>query len=775
MGVVYEAEDTRLGRHVALKFLPQHFGKDSEALERFQREARAASALNHTNICAVYDIGTHGDQPYIVMELLKGQTLRHVIAEKPMKIEKALEFAVQIAEALDSAHAEGIIHRDIKPANIFVTDRDQIKLLDFGLAKQTPVRKKDSGEKGLPSDIDERLTMVGKTVGTVVYMSPEQTLGLKLDVRTDLFSFGVVLYEMLTGVLPFEEGTNAETYEAILHKNPVPAVERNPAVSARLEQIISRALKKDPNQRYQSASEMRVDLKELWQETTMGKTSPVLEILARASLAVSRHKILASILFTLTLAAVGAGIWYGVSRMPASSAGQSDVPSIAVLPFRNLSDDASNEYFSDGLSEELLNVLARNRGLRVAARGSAFQFKGKNEDLQTIGKKLNVSTVLEGSVRKSGNRVRISADLVKVADGFQLWSETYDRELNDIFAVQDDISRSVSEALKIQLLGEKKPGSRSANAEAYNAYLQGRYFTERRSEEDLKKAIGYYEQALKIDAGFAPAWVGLGVAHYHQAGWGYVNVDEGYRNARLEVEKALQLDPDLAEAHAAMGWIQAHYDWDWAGADASYRRALVLGPGNANAVRNASSLTATLGRLQDAIALDHHAEELDPLSATVRYYAGIHAYYAGELADAEAALKKTLELNPEYPAAHSFLSLVYIQKSQPAVALAEVQKEPEPFWHLYGLALAYHAAGKQNEADASLAELIEKYQGIGAIQIAQVNAFRGNIDSAFEWLERAYSQRDGGLSEIKGDPLLKNLEKDPRWIAFLKKMRLPAD
>jgi eukaryotic-like serine/threonine-protein kinase len=772
MGVVYEAEDTRLGRHVALKFLPQQFGKDADALERFQREARAASALNHSNICAVYDIGTHGDQPYIVMELLKGQPLRRVIGEKPMEIEKALDLAVQIADALDAAHSEGIIHRDIKPPNIFVTDRGQAKLLDFGLAKQAPGRKKDSGP-----DIDEHLTMVGKTVGTIAYMSPEQARGLQLDARSDLFSFGVLLYEMVTGVLPFQGSTNAETYEAILNKDPVPAMERNPKVPARLERIISKALKKDPKQRYQSASEMRNDLKELLRETTAGRSSPVQEMIAQASLSVSRHKLIAALLFLFLLIVLVAGLWYrSASKTREQEAStRSGIPAIAVLPFRNLSDDPENEYFSDGLSEELLNVLAQNRGLRVAARSSSFQFKGKNKELKEIGKQLKVSNILEGSVRKAGNHVRISAELVNVADGFQLWSETYDRELNDIFAVQDDIARSVGEALKVKLLGQNSPSAKTGNSEAYNAYLQGRYFFDRRSKEDLEKAVGYFEQSVKVDPGYAPAWVGLASARYRQADWGYVPVDQGYEAARKGVQTALKLDPNLAEAYSTMGWIQMTYDWDWAGADASYRKALELEPGNANVIRNAAGLASILGRFDEAIRLNQQAADLDPLSVTAHYYLGVHCYYAGRFKEAEAAIKKSLELNPEYPAAHQFLGVIDLANSQPDRAIEELKKEPEPLWRGYGLALAYFAAGKKEEADALLSDYVEKNRVGSAYQIAEIYAFRGENDKAFEWLDIAYKQRDGGLSEMKGSPLLRLLEKDPRYASFLKKMNLPVD
>ena len=405
------------------------------------------------------------------------------------------------------------------------------------------------------------------------------------------------------------------------------------------------------------------------------------------------------------------------------------------------------------VGNQLLNVLARIPDLRVAARTSSFQFKGKTADIGNIGKQLHVETILEGSVRKAGSRVRITAQLVKVADGFHLWSETYDRERDDIFAVQDDIASAVSGALKVRLLGKEAPSAApGGNAEAYTLYLQGKYFRDRRSRDDMEKAVSYFEQALKIDPGYARTWVGLAVAHHSQVASGYVPQDDGYRQARKEVEKALALDPNLAEAHAALGWIRRVYDWDWSGADSAYKRALELEPGNAAVVREAAALAATPGRFEEAIRLDQRAVDLDPLSVRAHNSLGIHAWYAGRLDEAEAAFRKALELNPEYPGAHSLLGAVSLGRSKPAAALEKIERETEPIFRRWGLALAYHALGRKKEADAVLREFVEKDKEEFAFQIAEVYAFRGERDQAFEWLERAYAQRDGGLTEMKGDP-----------------------
>ncbi len=453
----------------------------------------------------------------------------------------------------------------------------------------------------------------------------------------------------------------------------------------------------------------------------------------------------------------------------------STTPSIAVLPFVDTSRGKSQEYFSDGLAEELLNELAKTPRLRVAARTSSFQFKGQEGDLRTIGQKLNVGSVLEGSVSTEGNRVRITAELVNVDNGFQLWSGSYERDLNDVFAVQDEIARAVAAELKVKLLSGGAPAAipRNTNPAAYSDYLQGRYFYERRTKSDLEKATSYFEQAIKLDPGYARAWSGLAWARMSQADSAYgVSFEEGYRLARDAAERALQLEPSLAEAHAAIGRIKRTHDWDWAGADAAFQKAIALEPQNSAALMGASSLAASLGRFDDAVALGRRAVELDPLSVIAHVALGLRAYYAGQLDLAIASYEKALELNPGDPTAHYLLSLVYLAQSRLLQAEAEVQQQPRGAGHYVGEALMYTASERKTEADAALRTLVSNYPNEAAYQIAEVYAVRGESDRAFEWLEIARTQRDAGLSAIVGDPLLKNLRADPRYAAFLKKMRL---
>jgi len=779
MGVVYEAEDLHLKRHVALKFLPEDMAKSSDAMERFQREARAASALNHPNICVIHEIGQADGHPFIVMEFMKGKTLKYWIDGKPMEIERALEIGAQIADALDTAHAERIIHRDIKPANIFITERGHAKLLDFGLAKQIGQSAADS--EAPTASHQRELTATGSTMGTIAYMSPEQARGKELDARTDLFSFGVVLYEMVTGALPFPGGSTGEILEAIFGKEPVATVRFNPRVPAKLEDIIFKSLEKDRTLRYQSAREMQADLQRLRRDSSKHGMTP--ELLTTKAAVVEpqnvqagkKTKLVAAVITTIIVVALTAAYFLrSENQKPAPV--KIDTPSIAVLPFVNMSSDKEQDFFSDGLAEELLNNLTKIQGLRVTGRTSSFAFKGKNEDLRLIGQKLNVRTILEGSVRKEGKRVRVTAQLVNTSDGFHLWSQTYERELEDIFAVQDDIARSVVEALKLTLATKKGPLEKSTNMQAYNAYLQGQYFLNRFNRKNAEKAAGYYQQAIQYDPNYAPAWVGLAMVHAFQANNAWTPMHETYRQAQKEAEKALELDSTLAMAYRAQGFIRQFSDWDWSGAEQSLDRALKLEPGNARVLYGAAGLARTLGHFDKAISFYERAIELDPLFTAAYHYLGQTLLWSGNLEQAEIVYKKALEISPDRDATHVFLGLGYLLQSKPKAALSEMEQEPEAIWRFFGLALVHRALGKQKESDAALAELIEKSQEDAAYQIAEVYAYRGEIDKAFEWLNRAYEQHDSGLpAYLKGDPLLRNIERDPRHAALLKKMRLPPD
>jgi eukaryotic-like serine/threonine-protein kinase len=772
MGVVYEAEDAELGRRVAIKFLPEETGRSAQALDRFKREARAASALNHPHICTIHDIGVYEGQPFLVMERLQGETVKSAIDRQALSIEKITSLGEQIADALDAAHRAGIVHRDLKPENLFVTERGEAKILDFGLAKMA------SGESAtdvMPDALTvagDHLTAFGSTIGTAAYMSPEQARGEPVDARSDLFSLGMVLYEMATGRRPFHGGSRAECFAGILKEDPILPSQLNSTIPQPLEQVMLKLLEKDRAMRYQSAADMRADLQRLQRDTTLSHVSGRSRAAASTSAWHWRSGMWAGV-GSIVLALVVTGLWMGrgsKNPIPASA-----TQSIAVLPLVDLSAQQDQQYFADGLTEDLLNALANNPQLRVAGRTSAFQFRNSQDDPREIGKKLNVVNLLEGSVRKTDNRVRITARLVNATDGFNLWSETYDREMTDIFAIQADIARSVADALRVTLLGgeQTKSAARGTKPPAYNAYLQGRYFRQLNTKESLEKALQYFGQAVALDPDYAPAWTGLALTYGSHASEGYWPVAEGYEKARKAVEHALELDPNLGEAHAALAFIRRAYDWDWVGADVSARRALELEPGNGAVILGAARVASGLGRLDEALDLTRRAAMSDPLNVAIHYRLARYAYFLGRLDEAGASFTKVLELNPEYPAAHEDLALVCLAQSRPEAALAEMEQEKADLWRRYGFSLVYYALGRHKEADATLSEFVKNYQHTAAFQIAEVYAYRGEVDRAFEWLERAYAQRDSGLSQIKGQPHFKRLEGDPRYAALLEKMRLP--
>ena len=744
MGEVYRAHDTRLGRDVALKVLPADVAADADRLARFEREARAVAALNHPNIVTLFSVEDQDGLRFLTMELVEGQNLSALVIPGGLPLARLLELAIPLADALAAAHEKGVIHRDLKPANVMVTREGRVKVLDFGLAKLTRAAP-DPASSQAPT-VDSPISDPRGVVGTVPYMAPEQIRGEVVDARTDLFSFGILVYELAAGKRPFAGGAFAEVCAAILRDSPAALTSLRTDLPGDLGRIVGRCLEKQPQERFPTALDVANELRGL--RRTLERGAP------------------------LTVKAPTQG-----------------VASIAVLPFVNRSASADDEYFSDGLADELLNMLAKIPGLRVAARTSAFHFKNKDTTIGEVGRALNVATVLEGSVRKKGNRVRISVQLVQVSDGYHLWSETYDRTLEDIFAVQDDIAQSVVKELRTTLLGEEADSDasgraraevaravkgRGADAEAHRLYLLGRHLIDRLAPEATARAVEYLKQALARDPTFALAWAELSRAYSNEAGLGWAPVAEGYGRAREAVERALALEPALAEGHAQMGWIKMLNDWDWRDAESSLAQALELAPGDTTVLRRSGALARNLGRLEEGIGLYRQAAEQDPLSSVAYHNLGRALHAADRFKEAEEAHRKALELAPQRSGTRANLSLTLLAQGRGEEALAEVMREPEEWARLWALAIVHHATGHLSESDAALRELIEKHAKDAGIQVAGVHGARGETEAAFEWLDRAYAQRDPGLSEMKTDPCLRSLRSDPRWAAFLKKMGLPG-
>jgi TolB-like protein/Tfp pilus assembly protein PilF len=800
MGLVYKAEDLRLHRFVALKFLDDTLGH-RPSLRLVQREAQAASALNHPNICTIYDIGEENGQAFMAMEFLEGSTLQQLITDQPMQVELALDLAIQIADALGTAHSKGIIHRDIKPANIFVTHEQRAKLLDFGLADMSSVvpalTAAAAVSQGSTAPI-ESIAAAGRIVGTVAYMSPEQAKAEPLDARTDLFSFGAVLYEILTGTLAFPGNTVKSVFDAIVNRDPVPASQLIPTLPPALCGIICKALQKDPAARYQSAGEMRVDLQQVASElrgatangvpesalpaltvgaspllTPVGQIlpAPIAEPAPVSKSSVTRKFVVAALLAIVLAAAI---FLFTRVHMRRTAAAAGPV-SIAVMPFINLTSDKDQEYFSDGLTDEVINSLAKVPGLKVAGRSSVFQFKGKNEDPREVGRKLGVANVLEGTVRRDGNRVRITAELTNVDDGFQVWSETYDCHMDDIFLAQDKISRAATAALQVKLLGASASSARVTNPAAYDAYLRAQFFSTRgQSSEDLQNALQYAGQAAQLDPNYAPAWALRASILNTMSLNGLVENAKGFQEAREDAERAIALDPGLAEPYLALATVQIFYDWDWEAGDVSVKKAAQLEPGSAQVLRIQSNLARTLGQLDDAIELYQQAIALDPLRAHSYTALGHLLYVAGRYDEAQRNLQKTLELDHDATMVHSTRAMMLLLQKRPQEALAEAQLEPTDWARIQAETLAYHDLGRREESDKALNLLLVTHGHDSAAQIAEVYAYRGELDLAFRWLDRAYQVRDPGITEIKINPLLNNLRHDPRYSQFLKKMRLPA-
>jgi len=771
MGVIYKAHDSRLDRAVALKFLPEKLAEQPQALERFRREARAASALNHPGICTIYDIGEQDGRAFIAMEFIDGQTLRGYIGGKALPLEEILNLGIQIAEALDAAHAEGIIHRDIKPANIFVTKRGQAKVLDFGLAKLVPkgVASTDAGFGGEP----DSSSIVGIISGTPSYMSPEQVRGDVLDPRTDIFSLGLVVYEMATGRQAFSGDTGGMIIEAVLTRPPVPVRSINHDIPPRLEEIVGKALHKDRDQRYQHAADMCAELQQLKRDIDSGRgageegAESVLPSTASRLPSTGRRRSRTSTMPTGTLRPER------VSKI---------IDSIAVLPFENASRDPENEYLSDGITGSLINILATIPKLRVMAQSTVFRYKGREIDPRAVGRDLNVRAVLTGRMIQSGGSLRIGTELVDVATGSQLWGAQYDRKPGDIFAIQDEISNEISGKLRLQLTrAERKRLTKrdTEDAEAYRLYLKGRHHWNRWTEEGFYKAIEYFQQALEKDPSYALAYTGVAES-YVLLGWNsYLPPKDAFPQGKVAAMTALRLDPDLGEAHTPLAAVLWLYDWQWQEAQTEFGRSLELNPTYPTANHWHAEYLMTMGRHVEAIAKIKNGQELDPLSLIINVAIGWAFYMARRYEEAIEQLLRTVELDPNYPVTHWILGLLYRKTGRHELAITEGEKGVNlsggsPLMRA-ALAHTYGESGRIKEAQLALDDLttLAKQKYVARHFFAGIHIGLGEHDRAIEYLEKSYEEHSHWLIYLHIDPSMDPLRTTPRFQDLLRRIGLP--
>lgn len=773
MGEVYRATDTRLNRDVAVKILSSVLTAEPGAKQRFEREAHTASALNDPHICTIYDVGEHEGRQFLVMELLEGRTLKQCMDGQALAVGQVLKLGMQIAAALQTAHGKGVIHRDVKPANIFVTKDGEVKVLDFGLAKLLPPVDQDA-------TLSLTLTEPQAVLGTLPYMAPEQLRGEKTDARTDIWGVGAVLYEMATSQRPFRGAVSPRLTDAILHEPPTPPRALNGAIPAELERIILKCLDKDLENRYQSAKELVVDLRRL--------STPNSQSAGTLSAAKPRvwRRIVRPLAYTATgvLALAAVLVATNPSGWRARLLGRAALPrieSLAVLPLANLSHDPEQDYFADGMTEALISNLAQVSALRVISRTSVMHYKGTDKTLPQIARDLNVDAVIEGTVQRSGNRVQVTAQLIRGQTDAPVWAKMYERDSRDVLVMQSELAQAIVSEVKVHLTPQERQhlaNARPINPDAYNAFLLGDYHSSKRNPAALDKGIQYFQEAIRIDPSYAQAYAGLANAYIERDIWGGLGIGKTADQIRATTLKALELDGELAEAHALLGQIHFQYDWDWQGTEAEYKRAIQINPNLAGSYVRYAYFLQAMGRHTEALAAAHRAVELDPLSASNISDEGRILYRARQYENAVARYQRALELDPGYLPALGRISEAYEQLGKFDEALAYVERLQQTASDrrlgLRPLARIYARMGKRREA-VEVLRIIEKNGTPGGDEfaLAAIYSALGDRDHAIVALEKGVQTRSL-LPFVFVDPQLDPLRSDPRFQQLLRRAGLPS-
>lgn len=766
MGEVFLAEDDSLHRKVALKFLPELLQQDAAARQRFLQEARSAAALDHPYICKIYEIDEVGGRAFIAMEYVDGVTLHEKVARSPLRLPELLQLATEITEAVEAAHKKNIVHRDLKTPNIMVTPDGHAKVMDFGLAKQVLV---ETGNDSKVSTLSGRLTEGGKTPGTVFYMSPEQVRGEPVDPRSDIFSLGVVLYEMATGKVPFQGATSGLTYDAILNRGAVPPRSLNPDIPNELEQIIEKALEKDRENRYQSAKELLVDLRRLKRDTDSGVTP-----LSEPGFARPRPRRRARGLWATAAVLALVVVVLGVLLFRTSSEiARGPIDSLAVLPFENTRSDPNVDYLSDGIAESLINRLSQLPQLRVMARSAAFRYRGRDLDPRAVGRELDVGAVLTGRVVQQGDTLNVHAELVDVRTGGQLWGEQYSEELADIVSVQNNLATEITQALRLQLnVEEREELGRhdTMSSAAYQAYLKGRYLWNKRANEEVRKAIGFFQQAIEEDPGYALAHAGLADAYLILGGQFYgadpeFSPQETLAKAKASAREAIRLDPTLAEPRASLAFIEFFHDWSWEEAERDFQLALEHDSGYATLQHWYAFYLSTMDRHEEAIARARRGIELEPSSPLNNRNLALILYRARRYTEAVAQMERTRELDASFPTVTEYLALFSWQSGMRERAVEEAQTLGQPLASFFQL---LHEDKSEEASDAIAAAGSELSFTIRVT----CYGLAGDRERLLTELEAAARERLPGLVFVMGDPAVAGVSSDPRYLEIRRQMGL---